>query len=138
MINTDAMGRKKSARQDVSSLFSTVSRMLVPAHILEHFEIWDAQEHRERWVIELREKEGLIPPSLADSADIFFDGYCNPLEALSHSFVCKPVYLRLYRRRYKRSNSDEHFSNEYDVTLKGVRMVPEMGFFKRRRLKNIR
>ena len=30
---------------------------------------------------------------------------------------------------YKRSNSDVHFSNDYDVALKGVRMVPEMGFF---------
>ena len=103
--------------------------MLVPEHILEHFEIWDAREHKDRWVIEMREKEGLIPKDLSESEDVVFDGYCNPLEALSHSFVCKPIYLRLYRRRYKRSNSDIHFSNEYDVTLKGVRMVPELGFF---------
>jgi hypothetical protein len=51
------------------------------------------------------------------------------LDTLSHSFVCKPVYLRLFRRRYKRSGSDEHFSNQYDVSLKGVKMVPELGFF---------
>lgn len=123
------MGRKKLERRDVHSLFSTVSTMLVPSHILEHYEIWDAHEYKERWVIEMREKEGLIPPALSGYPDIVSDGYCDALEALSHSFVCKPVYLRLYRRRYKRSNSDEHFSNEYDVTLKGVRMVPEMGFF---------
>jgi hypothetical protein len=123
------MGRKRLERQNVDSLFSTVSTMLVPAHILEHFDIWDAHEYKERWVIEMREKEGLIPKELSDSSDIVLDGYCNPIEALSHSFVCKPVYLRLYRRRYKRSNRDEHFSNEYDVTLKGVRMVPEMGLF---------
>jgi hypothetical protein len=49
----------------------------------------------------------------------------QPIEMLSHSFVCKPIYLRLYRRRYKRSNRDEHFSNDYDLTLKGVKMVPE-------------
>jgi len=123
------MGRKKLERQSVDSLFSTVSTMLVPAPILEHFEIWDAREYKERWVIEMREKEGLIPRELAGSTDVVFDGYCNPIEALSHSFVCKPIYLRLYRRRYKRSNSDIHYSNEYDVTLKGVRMVPELGIF---------
>jgi|SRR5215510_5469126 len=123
------MGRKKLERQSVESLFSTVSSMLVPEHILSYFEIWDAQEYKDRWVIEMREKEGYIPKELSSYQDIVFDGYCNPLEALSHSFVCKPVYLRLYRRRYKRSTEDEHFSNEYDVTLKGVRMVPEMGFF---------
>jgi hypothetical protein len=123
------MGRKKLERQSVENLFSTVSTMLVPDHILAYFEIWDAQEYKDRWVIEMREKEGLIPKELSDYQDIVFDGYCNPLEALSHSFVCKPIYLRLYRRRYKRSNEDEHFSNEYDVTLKGVRMVPELGIF---------
>ena len=73
-----------------------------------------------------------------DCEDVVFDGFCNPLEMLSHSFVCKPIFLRIFRRRYtcalhevrgKRSNSDIHFSNEYDLTLKGVRMVPEMGFF---------
>jgi hypothetical protein len=113
--------------------------MLVPGHILEYFEIWDAHEYKERWVIEMREKEALIPDELKESEDVVFDGYCNPLETLSHSFVCKAVYLRLYRRRYKRSNSDIHYSNEYDVTLKGVKMVPELGFFfKRRRLNSNR
>jgi len=123
------MGRKRLERQSVESLFSTVSSMLVPEHILSDFEIWDAHEYKTRWVIEMREKPGVIPSVLSGYEDIVFDGYCNPIEALSHSFVCKPVYLRLYRRRYKRSNSDTHYSNEYDVTLKGVRMVPEMGFF---------
>jgi len=103
--------------------------MLVPNHILEYFEIWDAHEHKNRRVIEMREKEGFIPQALSCCQDIVLDGYCNPIETLSHSFVCKPVYLRLFRRRYKRSNQDAHFSNEYDVTLKGVGLVPEMGFF---------
>ena len=123
------MGRKRLERTSVDSLFSTISSMLVPAHVLEYFEIWDAKEYKERWVIEMREKEGLIPDELSEIEDVVFDGYCNPMEALSHSFVCKPVYLKLYRRRYKRSNEDTHFSNEYDVTLKGVRMVPELGLF---------
>ena len=123
------MGRKRLERQSVESLFSTVSSMLVPEHILQYFDIWDAHEYKERWVIEMREKEGLVPKALTEYSDIVFDGYCNPIEALSHSFVCKPIYLCLYRRRYKRSNMDEHFSNEYDVTLKGVRMVPELGIF---------
>ena len=112
--------------------------MLVPEHtayfvhstsILIHFDIWDARESKTRWIIEMREKEGFIPKDLSGCDDIVLDGFCNPLEAISHSFVCKPVYLRLFRRRYKRSGSDIHFSNEYDVTLKGVKMVPEMGFF---------
>jgi hypothetical protein len=123
------MGRKKLERTSTDSLLSTLSSMLVPSHVLVNFEIWDAQESKTRWVIEMREKAGFIPKALSSYDDIVCDGYTNPLETLSHSFVCKPVYLRLYRRRYKRSNSDIHFSNEYDVSLKGVKMVPELGLF---------
>ena len=123
------MGRKKKERQPVDELFSRAMSMLVPSYILEDFEMWDAQESKDRWVIEMHEKEGRIPKELSDCQDIVFDGYCNPVEMLSHSFVCKPIYLRLFRRRYKRSNRDEHFSNEYDLRLKGVKMVPELGIF---------
>jgi hypothetical protein len=123
------MGRKKKEAQPVEKLFSTAMTMLVPGHILEHFEMWDAQESRDRWVIEMHEKEGRIPTELAEYDDVVLDGYCNPIEILSHSFVCKPIYLRLYRRRYKQANTDRHYSNEYDVTLRGVKMVPELGIF---------
>jgi hypothetical protein len=123
------MGRKRKEKPSAESLHDTISRMLVPEYILSDFEIYGAKEYKERWVIEMREKEGRIPEELSGYSDVVFDGYCNPIEMLSHSFVCKPIYLRCYRRRYKRSNSELHYSNEYDLTLKGVRMVPEFGFF---------
>jgi hypothetical protein len=77
----------------------------------------------------MREKEHRIPFELSSYNDVVFDGYCTPIEMLSHSFVCKPIYLKLYRRRYKHSCCDEHYSNEYDLRLKGVKMVPELGLF---------
>lgn len=77
----------------------------------------------------MREKEGQIPIELRDFDDVVFDSYCNPIDTLSYSFVCKPIYLRVYRRRYKRSNEDVHYSNIYDLPLKGVKMVPEFGLF---------
>jgi hypothetical protein len=123
------MGRKRLTCPPVEGLYATVSKMLVPEFILEDFDIYGATESTKKWVIELREKEGRIPEALRFVADVVFDGYCNPIETLSHSFVCKPVYLQLYRRRYKQSNKDEHFSNAYDFTLKGLKMVPELGVF---------
>jgi hypothetical protein len=123
------MGRKRKEKPDAASLHSTISRMLVPEYILLDFEIYGAKEYKERWVIEMREKGGRIPRELSKCGDVVFDGYCNPMEMLSHSFVCKPVYLRCYRRRYKRSNSNIHYSNQYELRLEGVKMVPEMGFF---------
>jgi hypothetical protein len=35
----------------------------------------------------MREKEGLIPSELSGYEDVVFDGYCNPLETLSHKSV---------------------------------------------------
>jgi len=125
----EIMGRNKKERPSLESMYATVSSMLVPDYILQDFEIYDAKESKERWVIEMREKEDRIPSALQSYSDVVLDGYCNPVEMLSHSFVCKPIYLRLYRRRFKRSNQNEHFSNEYDFTLKGVKMVPELGIF---------
>jgi hypothetical protein len=123
------MGRKRKERPSVNALFETVSRMLVPAYILENFDIYGAEESATSWIIELYEREGKIPKELEGYADVVFDGYCNPIETLSHSFVCKPIYLKIYRRRYKRAGKDEHYSNVYDLTLKGVKMVPELGLF---------
>ena len=123
------MGRKKIERPSSDSLLSTVSRMLVPEDILKDFEIYGAKESPDYWMIELREKENRIPAELQQTDDVVFDGYCHPIETLSHSFVCKPIYLKIYRRRYKRSNSDRHYSNDYDFTLKGLKMVPELGIF---------
>ncbi len=123
------MGQKKKVRPSTDTLFDTVSRMLVPDYILVNFEIYGANEFPSCWVIELREKEGLIPLELNDCLEVVFDGYCNAIETLSHSFVCKPIYLKIYRRRYKLSGQDQHYSNNYDLTLKGVKMVPELGLF---------
>ena len=42
-----------------------------------HADIWNAHEHKNRWVIEMREKEGFIPQELSECPDVVLDGYCN-------------------------------------------------------------
>jgi len=123
------MGRKRKEKPPIELMYNKISSILVPENILKDFDIFDAQESSARWVIEMREKADRVPSALRSFPDVVLDGYCNPVEVLSHSFVCKPVYLRLYRRRFKRSNKDEHFSNDYDFSLKGLKMVPELGIF---------
>jgi hypothetical protein len=82
------------------------------------------------WIIELREKEAKIPIELtALKEEVVLDGFCNPIDMLSFGFSLGPVYLRIYRRRWKQSNKDKHFSNEYDLHLKGYKLVPELGIF---------
>jgi hypothetical protein len=123
------MGRKQIEPESEIELNKAMSKMLVPENILADFDIYSVQEHLVRWVIELREKEGKIPGEIKGYQDVVLDGYCNPAEILSHSFSLKPVYLKVYRRRYKRSGTNKHYSNEYELSLKGVKMVPSLGIF---------
>ena len=59
------------------------------------------------------------------------DGFCNPIQLLSHCFTLKPVYLVLKRRRWKEAGTDIHYSNEYVITKDAARLTPDMaGFLK--------
>jgi hypothetical protein len=122
------MGRIKIQATPKDTLYEEMSKMLVPAYILEDFEIYGTRNCREYYEIELREKEDRIPRRMGGEK-VVLDGYCNPLDMLSHSFICKPVRLKIYRRKYKIEGTDKHYSNSYDLTLKGVKMVPELGLF---------
>ena len=96
---------------------------------MENFQVIDVHNLKNEWMVELEEKQDRIPENLHEFDDVVFDGFSHPIDILSHSFSLKPVYLRVYRRRWKRSNTDKHYSNTYDLTIKGLKMVPELGIF---------
>ena len=121
------MGRSRLEKQDKDEMLSAMVSMFVPETILENFDIFHVQKRNENWVIELREQENKTPKELSQEAVL--DGFCNPIEVMSFGFSLGPVYLKIYRRRWKRSSQNEHFSNDYDFTLKGFKMVPELGIF---------
>ena len=87
------MQRKPKGIKTESELFSLVSRMFVPENILRDFDISEAKEFKENWEIELKEKQDRVPAALEGDKDVVLDGYCNPVQALSHGFSTKPVYL---------------------------------------------
>jgi hypothetical protein len=123
------MGRSRKPRKSQDELFFSISRMIVPDFILQDFEVSNIKELKNEWVVELEEKQGKVPAALNEFHDIVLDGFCHPIDMLSHSFSLKPVYLRIYRRRWKRSGTDKHYSNTYELTIKGLKMVPELGIF---------
>jgi hypothetical protein len=124
------MGRKKLEKRDTFEMNEVLISMFVPQNIMHDFEVWDVYGKQGNWIIELREKEAKIPVELIEhKEEVVLDGFCNPIDMLSFGFSLGPVYLRIYRRRWKQSNEDKHFSNEYDLQLKGYKMVPELGIF---------
>lgn len=125
------MKRKLKAEPNPLEILDQLSKMLISAHILKDFQMEGVNELKDSWQIVLREKPDRIPEELKGlpEGEVVFDGNCNPVEVLSHSFALKPVYLLIYRRRWKRSNTDKHFSNQYDFQMKGLKIVPELGIF---------
>lgn len=123
------MGVRRKRKNTGEALTTLLHTMLVPEYILKDFDIVDAYKEPDRWMIELEEKEARIPKELIGFEDIILDGFCNSVEVISHSFSLGPVFLKIYRRRWKRKNTTAHYSNEYDLRLKGVKLVPEMGIF---------
>jgi len=124
------MGRKKLEKRDSFEMNEVFKSMFVPQDILNDFEVWDVYGKQGNWIIELREKENKIPKELIQiKEEVVLDGFCNPIDMLSFGFSLGPVYLRIYRRRWKQSIEDKHFSNEYDLQLKGYKLVPELGIF---------
>jgi hypothetical protein len=122
------MGKKKQVKTDIQY---ELSRMMVPRDFLIYFEIFEIKEMPSEWQIILYEKENLVPAALSNKSNVVLDGFCNPLNVLSHCFTLKPVYLVMKRRRWKISNTDEHFSNEYKLTDDPSKLTPDMaGFLK--------
>lgn len=104
---------------------------MVPPDFLEYFEIFEVKELNNEWQIILHEKESSIPDKLKDKPDVVLDGFCNPLQILSHGFSIKPVYLVMKRRRWKQAGTDTHYSNEYTLTKDAAKLTRNMaGFLK--------
>src|SRR5580658_3974714 len=120
--------KKKQPKPDV---FFELSRMMVPRDFLEYFEIYEVKELHSEWKITLHEKESLVPDKLKGKPNVVLDGFCNPLQILSHCFTLKPVYLVMKRRRWKQAGTGTHYSNEYKLTNDASKLTPDMaGFLK--------
>jgi hypothetical protein len=71
----------------------------------------------------------LVPSAMESSKEVVLDGFCNPIELQSFPLKGKPVYLKLYRRRWKYKGENKHYSNTYDFNPQGVKATKEFASF---------
>jgi hypothetical protein len=102
---------------------------ILPKDIYLHFEMKSLTEHSHGFEMKLEEYAELVPFDMSDIPSVVLDGFCNPLELLHFSIKDKPLYLKLYRRRWKSSGSNIHFSNHYDLHPVGAKITHEFASF---------
>ena len=109
-------------------LYEQMSQILVPSIYLKDFSIDHMQELNNEWLIELSEKADRVPKELIGK-DVVLDGFCNPVDVLTHCFTPKKIFLRFHRRRWKERGSTIHYSNQYPTHIEGARITPGLGSF---------
>jgi hypothetical protein len=102
---------------------------MLPQSIYDHFRMVSITERSDGFEMKLEENAELVPAELSEIPDVVLDGFCNPLELLHFSIKGKPLYLKLYRRRWKSSCSDIHYSNRYDFHPSGAKATHEFASF---------
>jgi hypothetical protein len=111
-----------------SVLFSDVVSVLVPES-LSSFRLVSVKEHSVYISFRLEDSADKIPLALKDCKGVVLDGFCNPIELQSFPLKGKPVYFKVYRRRWKESGSNQHYSHSYDLHPEGVKATHEFASF---------
>ena len=102
---------------------------ILPEEIYLHFEFVSLKENPDGFEMRLNERSDLFPSEMEGLSDVVLDGFCNPLELLHFSVKGKPLYLKLYRRRWKVSCGTKHYSNSYSLHPEGVKATHEFATF---------
>jgi hypothetical protein len=111
-----------------SILFSNVLSVLVPES-LSFFRLVSVKEHASYIEFRLEDSADIIPVELQGSKNVVLDGFTNPVELQSFPLKGKPVYFRIYRRRWKESGSNQHYSHQYFLHPEGVKATHEFASF---------
>jgi len=111
------------------SLITDLLSVFFPEEITLHFEIKSVDQKKEYIEIRFDELPELMPSTMSVDKEVVLDGFCNPLELQSFPLKGKPVYLKLYRRRWKYKGETKHFSNTYTFNPDGVKATKEFASF---------
>ena len=90
----------------MDTVLSTLVKAMLPEDIYHHFELVSLTEASHGYEMRLEEYRELLPSALYTEPSVVLDGFCHPIELLHFSINGKPLYLKIYRRRWKASCSN--------------------------------
>jgi hypothetical protein len=113
----------------MDNIYELIFRTLLPSDILKDFLPVSISEKQHGVELRMEERETNLPIELSGISDAVKDGFCNPVELLHFHMNGKPLYLQLYRRRWRQSCSSRHYSNSYNLHPEGVKATYEFAAF---------
>ncbi|MDR2146216.1 MAG: hypothetical protein LBE91_07150 [Tannerella sp.] len=113
----------------MENIYEVILSNILPSDILKNFVPVSISEKQYGVALRMEERETNLPIELSGIADLVKDGFCNAIELLHFHMKGKPLYLQLYRRRWKQSGSSRHYSNHYNLHPEGVKATHEFAAF---------
>lgn len=110
------------------NILNSILSVLAPESLAK-FELAGIKEYTNRIEFHLEENSSNVPIALHGKTNIILDGFCNSIELQSFPLKEKPVFYKVYRRRWKLSGSEKHCSNEYNLHPQGVKATQEFASF---------
>lgn len=114
---------------ETTEVIKSLLSVFFPEEITLHFEIKEVVDKKGYIYIRFDELPELVPSNMGSSKQVVLDGFCNPIELQSFPLKGKPVYLKLYRRRWKYKGENKHYSNTYNFNPQGVKATNEFASF---------
>lgn len=109
-------------------MLNAFASMFISKDLLESFTIKKIKEKRKEWIIIFDEKTDRIPKTII-GGEVSLNGYCKPIELMTHPVGGKAVYLMFRRRRWIRKGDSESHTNTYDLHYPGVKATKEFADF---------
>ena len=121
---------------ETKELLFELSKVFFPLEVAENFEIAEIDFFKDYIIIRFNELPESVPSELSGVDGIIKDGFLNPLELQSFPAKGKPVYLKVYRRRWKVQGEQKLYWNNYDLKPLGIKATRRFAYFVKKLLKS--
>lgn len=102
-------------------------KLVLPAMIVEHFDLIKSQQNGER--LELYFEEKNTPPQEFENRQLASKGFHKEVVVQDFPLRGKFVYLHVKRRRWTDKESGEIVQRDWNMVSKGTRMTKEFASF---------
>jgi hypothetical protein len=110
------------------SIYNDLLSVLISSS-LSNFTLVTVEEFPSYIILHLEENPSNLPQTLQNTANVVLDGFLNPVDIQTYPLKDKPVFFRIFRRRWKVSCSPEYQYNQHSLHPVGVKATFDLLIF---------